>query len=63
VAVVEVAVAAVEATMVDEAHRVTTTIRRPQHLFGCRETTSRSIFNGNHLWCKSIHHLRIDIQG
>jgi hypothetical protein len=54
--------AAVEATTVDEAHLVTTTIRRQHHHFACHETTSRSIFNGNHLWCKSIHHLRIDIQ-
>jgi hypothetical protein len=63
VAVVALADAAVEVATVDEAHLITTTIRRLQHLFACRETTSRSIFNGNHLWCKSIHHLRIDIQG
>jgi hypothetical protein len=55
--------AAVKATTEDEAHLVTTTIRRQQHLFACRETTLCSIFNGNHLWCKSIHHLQIDIQG
>jgi hypothetical protein len=39
-----------------------TTIRRLHHHFASHETASHSIFNGNHLWCKSIHHLQIDIQ-
>jgi hypothetical protein len=60
---VVLAVAAVEVMMVAEAGELlATTIRRQLHHYACLETTSHSIFNGNHLWWKSIHHLWIDMQ-